>query len=64
MRENSAKSGIRADTFEYNGAKCYNIDSPNIGPARAIVYDIAAIPKAIEIADEKVVNGIERYPLM
>ena len=40
MRENSAKSGIRADTFEYNGAKCYNIDIPNIGPARAIVYEI------------------------
>lgn len=52
MRENSAKSGIRADTFEHNGAKCYNIDVPNIGPARAIAYDIAAINKAIEIAKE------------
>ena len=50
MRENSAKSGIRADTFEHNGAKCYNIDVPNFGPARAIAYDIAAINKAIEIA--------------
>ena len=40
MRENSAKSGITADTFEYNGAICYNIDVPNIGPARAIAYDI------------------------
>ena len=26
MRENSAKSGITADTFEHNGAKCYNIE--------------------------------------
>lgn len=50
MRENSAKSGISADTFEHNGAKCYNIDVPNIGPARAIAYDIAALNKAIEIA--------------
>ena len=40
MRENSAKSGITADTFEHNGAICYNIDVPNIGPARAIAYDI------------------------
>ncbi len=52
MRENSAKSGIRADTFEHNGAKCYNIDVPNIGPARAIAYDIAALNKVIEIAKE------------
>ena len=33
MQENSAKSGITADTFEHNGAICYNIDVPNIGPA-------------------------------
>jgi len=50
MRENSAKSGLTADTFEHNGAICYNIDVPNIGPARAIAYDIAAVNKAIEIA--------------
>lgn len=52
MRENSAKSGITADTFEHNGAICYNIDVPNIGPARAIAYDIAAFNKAIEMAKE------------
>ena len=50
MRENSAKSGITADQFEYNGAVCFNIDVPNIGPARAIAYDIAAVNKAIELA--------------
>ena len=50
MRENSAKSGITEDVFEYNGATCFNIDVPNIGPARAIAYDIAALNKAIEIA--------------
>ena len=52
MRENSEKSEITADTFEHNGAICYNIDVPNIGPARAIAYDIAALNKAIEIAKE------------
>ena len=52
MRDNSAKSGITADTFEHNGAICYNIDVPNIGPARAIAYAIAALNKAIEMAKE------------
>lgn len=50
MRENSAKSNITADVFEHNGATCFNIDVPNIGPARAIAYDIAALKKAIEIS--------------
>lgn len=53
MRENSAKSGITEDVFEYNGAICYNVDVPNIGPARAIVYDIAALNRAIEMAKEE-----------
>ena len=52
MRENSAKSGIKEDQFEHNGAICFNIDVPNIGPARAIPYDIAAVNKAIELAKE------------
>lgn len=52
MRENSTKSGITDDQFEHNGAICFNIDVPNIGPARAIAYDIAAINKAIELAKE------------
>ncbi|MVX58502.1 DUF1972 domain-containing protein [Streptococcus danieliae] len=52
MRENSAKSGITQDTFEHNGAICFNIDVPNIGPARAIAYDIQALKKAIDLAKE------------
>lgn len=52
MRENSAKSGITEDQFEHNGAICFNIDVPNIGPSRAIAYDIAAVNKAIELAKE------------
>ena len=52
MRENSAKSCITEDRFEHNGAICFNVDVPNIGPARAIAYDIAAVNKAIELAKE------------
>ena len=40
MRENSAKSDITADVFEYNGVICYNIDVPNIGPARATLFPV------------------------
>lgn len=50
MRENSAKSNIAEDVFEHNGATCFNIDVPSIGPARAIAYDITALKKAIEIS--------------
>ncbi len=49
-RENSLKSNISEVFFEYNGATCFSIDVPNIGPAKAIAYDIAALKKAIEIA--------------
>ncbi|MHB9781936.1 beta 1-4 rhamnosyltransferase Cps2T [Streptococcus sp. 10F2] len=52
MRENSAKSGITQDTFEHNGATCFNIDVPKIGPARAIAYDIQALKKAIQMAKD------------
>lgn len=53
MRENSVKSGITEDVFEHNGAICYNVDVLNIGPARAIFYDIAALNQAIEMAKEQ-----------
>lgn len=52
MRENSAKSNITADVFEHNGATCFNVDVPNIGPARAITYDIKALNRAIDMAIE------------
>lgn len=52
-RENSAKSNITDDTFVHNGATCFNVDVPNIGPARAIAYDIAALKKAIAISKKK-----------
>lgn len=52
MEENSKKSDIMEENFEYNRAKCFNIEVPNIGPAKAIVYDILALKKAIEISKE------------
>ncbi|NRG98519.1 DUF1972 domain-containing protein [Streptococcus suis] len=52
MRENSAKSNISSNIFEHNGAICFNVDVPKIGPAKAILYDIIALNKAIKIAVE------------
>lgn len=52
MTENSAKSGITDKRFVHNGAKCFNIDVPNIGPAKAIYYDIAALKYAINLAEK------------
>ncbi|WP_314578204.1 beta 1-4 rhamnosyltransferase Cps2T [Enterococcus gilvus] len=50
MTENSAKSGLTEKHFEHNGAKCFNIDVPSIGPARAIYYDILSLSYAIKLA--------------
>ena len=34
-------------TFEYNGARCFNVLRKNIGPAKAIFYDVDAIRECI-----------------
>ena len=31
------------DEFEYHNARCFNVKVPNIGPAQAIYYDVAAL---------------------
>lgn len=33
--------------YKHNGAKCFNVKVPNIGPAKAIWYDIAALRRCI-----------------
>ncbi|WP_414841207.1 beta 1-4 rhamnosyltransferase Cps2T [Enterococcus saccharolyticus] len=50
MKENSAKSNIIAKHFDYNGADCFNISVPSIGPAKAIYYDIIALNYALNLA--------------
>ncbi|WP_394862157.1 beta 1-4 rhamnosyltransferase Cps2T [Paraclostridium bifermentans] len=45
--------------FEYNGARCFNINVPNIGPAKAVYYDIAAFKGCIQyIKDNNIENSI------
>ena len=43
----------------YNGARCFNVKVPNIGPAKAIYYDIYALKKIIKyIKGKDLSNGI------
>lgn len=34
--------------FEYNDARCFNINVPNIGPAKAVYYDLMALKRTIK----------------
>ncbi|CDM69231.1 glycosyltransferase [Clostridium bornimense] len=42
--------------FSHNGARCFNINVPNIGPAKAVYYDIKAMKECIRYIKE---NNIE-----
>lgn len=38
--------------FEHNGARCFNVKVPNIGPAKAVYYDVAALKECIRYIKE------------
>lgn len=40
-----AKDSIR---YEYNGAKCFHVKVPGMGPAKAVYYDMAALSRCIK----------------
>ena len=45
--------------FEHNGARCFNVNVPNIGPAKAVYYDIMALRECIKyIKANNVENAI------
>ena len=46
-------SDNKADFFEYNGANCFNVDVPDVGPAKAILYDVNAFKKSLEQVKER-----------
>lgn len=51
--------GKNNEEFEHNDARCFNINVPNIGPAKAIIYDLKAIKKSIRyIKENKIKNAI------
>lgn len=47
------------DETEYHGAHCFNVKVPNIGPAKAVYYDLAALKYCVKyIKDNKIDNAI------
>lgn len=45
--------------FNHNGARCFNIKVPNIGSAKAVYYDIAALKECVRyIKKEKIKDSI------
>lgn len=50
--------------FEYNNSRCFNVKVPNIGPAKAIYYDLVALKRAIKyIKNNKISNNVTIYLL-
>lgn len=48
IRYHVSRIGDKNFRYEYNGAKCFSIDVPKIGPAKAIYYDIKALKYCID----------------
>lgn len=45
--------------FQHNGTRCFNIKVPNIGPAKAVYYDIEALKESIKyIKKNNIKNSI------
>lgn len=48
IRYHVSRLGKDTQRYMHNGAKCFNVNVPDIGPAKAIYYDIAALKRCIE----------------
>ena len=44
------------EQFQHNGARCFNIKVPNIGPAKAVYYDILALNECIKYIKKNNLN--------
>lgn len=51
------------DEFEYNDARCFNVKVPNIGPAKAVYYDILALKRCIDYINENKIEDAIIYIL-
>lgn len=49
--------------FNHNGAMCFNVGVPNIGPGKAILYDIKAFNMALSIIKKKRISNPIVYVL-
>ena len=48
-----ARLGDNVNRYEYNGAKCFNVNVPNIGASRAIYYDLVALKHCIKYCKKR-----------
>ncbi len=55
----ACKSGGDGE-FEYHGARCFEVGVPDVGPAQAIWYDVAALSRCLSYIEE---NNIE-HPIV
>lgn len=55
--------GKKNEEYEYNDAKCFMINVPNIGPAKAVYYDIVALKKSIQYIKNNNINNAIIYIL-
>ncbi|HHD2736344.1 beta 1-4 rhamnosyltransferase Cps2T [Clostridium perfringens] len=49
--------------FEHNGARCFNIKVPNIGPGKAVYYDIFALKACIKYIEKNNIKDATIYIL-
>ena len=51
------------EEFEYNNARCFSVKVPNIGPAKAVFYDIKALKDCIKYIKKNNVENVIVYIL-
>lgn len=49
--------------YEYNQARCFNVKVPNIGPAKAIYYDLMSLKRAIKYIKQNQLKNVTIYLL-
>ena len=52
-----------SEEFEHNGAHCFNINVPSIGPAKAVYYDIAAFNYCLKCIKQNNIDNAIVYVL-
>lgn len=57
IRYHVACMNSKEKDFTYNGARCFNVDVPNIGPAKAVYYDIKALSDIIKYIKKEHIQG-------
>ncbi len=63
IKYNVACMGTENKEEEYNNARCFYVKVPNIGPAKAIYYDLISLIKSIQYIKQKELKNVTIYLL-